>query len=261
MDLAESPWDLALRDPPAALHNRGGRGAVLLLCEHASARIPEAFAGLGLDEADRQRHIAWDIGALALARGLADALDAPLVHATYSRLLLDLNRPVAAPDSIVERSEGTEVPGNRALSAAHRALRQRRIYEPFHAAVSDLIDQRLAAGMPTAIVSIHSFTPRFHGEARPWHAGVIARGDRRLGDALLASLRSDSRLCVGDNEPYAPVAGVFHSIERHAESRGLQGAMIEVRQDLIAEPLGQAEWIERLGGALKAALGPGDPAR
>lgn len=260
MDLADSPWDLALRDAPAALHNRTGRGSALLLCEHASARIPEAFAGLGLHEADRQRHIAWDIGALALARGLADALDAPLVHATYSRLLLDLNRPVDAPDSIVERSEGTDVPGNHALSAAHRALRQRRIYEPFHSAVSALIDERLAAGLATAVVSIHSFTPRFHGMARPWHAGVIARGDRRLGDVLLDSLRSEPNLCVGDNEPYAPVAGVFHSIERHAETRGLPGAMIEVRQDLLGDRHGQAEWVERLGRALASALEACGPA-
>ena len=81
----------------------------MLLCEHASAHLPERYAGLGLPAADRLRHIAWDIGALELARGLADALDAPLAHATYSRLLLDLNRPTDAADSIVERSEGTEV--------------------------------------------------------------------------------------------------------------------------------------------------------
>jgi predicted N-formylglutamate amidohydrolase len=246
--------DASLREAPVALHNRGGRGGVLLLCEHASAHIPEAFDGLGLSAADRLRHIAWDIGALALARGLADALDAPLVHATYSRLLLDLNRPPDAADSIVERSEGTDIPGNLGLDASHRHARRRRIYDPFHAAVSDVLDARHAAGLATVVVSIHSFTPRYHGQARPWHAGVIARGERRLGDALLAGLRADARSCIGDNEPYAPVAGVFHSIEQHAEARGLDGAMIEVRQDLLGDAVGVAAWTRRLATVLSDAL-------
>ena len=256
MDANASPWELALRDAPAAVHNRDGRGGVLLLCEHASAHIPEAFAGLGLSAADRLRHIAWDIGALALARGLADALDAPLVHATYSRLLLDLNRPPGAADAIVERSEGTDVPGNVGLDEAHRTIRHRRIYEPFHATASELLDARVRAGLPTAVVSIHSFTPRYHGQTRPWHAGVISRPGCRLGAALLAGLRADASLCIGDNEPYAPVAGVFHSIERHAEARGLDGAMIEVRQDLLGDAGDVQAWTTRLAGVLANSLAP-----
>ena len=259
MDAAPSAGDLALREPPAKVHNPGGRGGVVLLCEHASAYVPDAFAGLGLAVADLQRHIAWDIGALALAQGLADALDAPLVHATYSRLLLDLNRPPEAADSIVERSEGTVVPGNLELTPVQRDARRRRIYDPFHATVGAVLDARGASGHATAVVSIHSFTPSYHGESRPWHAGVIARGDRRLGDVLLAALRAETRLCIGDNQPYAPVAGVFHSIERHAEARGWSGAMIEVRQDLLLDRNGIAEWTRRLAQALVAAIG--GPAR
>ena len=253
MDLARSPNDDALSALPVAMHNRCGAGGLVLLCEHASAQIPEAFLGLGLDPADRHRHIAWDIGALALAMGLADALDAPLVHATYSRLLLDLNRPVDAADSIVERSEGTIIPGNLALATAQRELRQQRIYQPFHAAVAALVDERLAASLPTTVVSIHSFTPTYHGKTRPWHAGVIARAGSPLGVALLQALRAEPDLCVGDNEPYAPVAGVFHSIERHAESRGLRGAMIEVRQDLLGDAAAIGAWARRLTVALAAA--------
>ena len=244
----------SLDEPPVAWHRPEGRAALLLLCEHASKHVPPAFDGLGLPDADLERHIAWDIGALALARRLADRLDAPLAYATYSRLLLDLNRPVEAPDSIVERSEATDIPGNRGLSAAQRQWRQRRIYQPFHAAVDAKVAERRQAGMPTAVLSIHSFTPSYHGQARPWHAGVIARGHRRFGDALLEGLRADTSLCIGDNEPYAPVAGVFHSIERHAERHGLQGAMIEVRQDLLADEAGQAQWADRLGELLAQVL-------
>jgi predicted N-formylglutamate amidohydrolase len=251
---APAAHDTALDAAPVAWHRPGGGAGLLLLCEHASAHIPPSFQGLGLPASELQRHIAWDIGALALAQGLADRLDAPLAYATYSRLLLDLNRPVEAPDSIVERSEATDIPGNRGLSAAHRQWRQRRIYQPFHAAVDAKVAERRQAGIATVVLSIHSFTPSYHGQARPWHAGVIARGHRRFGDALLDGLRSDTTLCIGDNEPYAPVAGVFHSIERHAERHGLHGAMIEVRQDLLADEPGQAQWAERLFDVLERAL-------
>jgi predicted N-formylglutamate amidohydrolase len=246
--------DPSLDAPPVAWHRPEGRAGLLLLCEHASNHVPPAFGGLGLPDAEWQRHIAWDIGALALAQALADRLDAPLAYATYSRLLLDLNRPVEAPDSIVERSEATDIPGNHGLAAAHRQWRQRRIYQPFHAAVDAKVAERRQADVPTAVLSIHSFTPSYHGQARPWHAGVIARGHRRFGDALLAGLRAEAGLCIGDNEPYAPVAGVFHSIERHAERHGLHGAMIEVRQDLIGGEAGQAEWAARLGDLLERVL-------
>ena len=246
--------DDSLDAPPVAWHRPEGQGGVLLLCEHASAHIPAGFHGLGLPEAELRRHIAWDIGALGLAMRLADRLDAPLAHATYSRLLLDLNRPVDAADAIVERSEATDIPGNRGLTAAHRQWRQRRIYQPFHAAVDAMVAGRRQAGVPTAVLSIHSFTPRYHGQARPWHAGVIARSHRRFGDAEREGLRTDADLGIGDNEPCAPVAGVFHSIERHAERHGLHGAMIEVRQDLIGDAEGQARWAERLGGILERLL-------
>ena len=251
---APAAHDASLDAAPLAWHRPEGSAGLLLLCEHASAHIPPAFHGLGLPEGELQRHIAWDIGALALAQALSDRLDAPLAHATYSRLLLDLNRPVDATDSIVERSEATDIPGNRGLSAAHRQWRQRRIYQPFHAAVDAKVAERRQAGVPTAVLSIHSFTPSYHGQARPWHAGVIARGQRRFGDLLLAGLRAEASLCIGDNEPYAPVAGVFHSIERHAERHGLHGAMIEVRQDLVGDAAGQAAWATRLSDILERVV-------
>ena len=155
-----------------AVRNRRGRGGFVLVCEHASNHVPPAYRGLGLDGAGLARHIAWDIGAHALAERLATLLDAPLVHATHSRLLIDLNRDPAAPDSIVETSEDTPIPGNRDLPPGERLRRRQWLYEPFHAMLDSVLDERLAADRPTALVSIHSFTPTYLGRARPWHAGL-----------------------------------------------------------------------------------------
>lgn len=231
----------------------------MLVCEHASHFIPKGYEGLGLSAADQVRHIGWDIGALGLARRLSALLDAPLVHATYSRLLLDLNRPVDAHDSIVVRSEDTDVPGNIGISAEERELRRARIYQPFHAQLDALIDQRLRAGQDTAVISIHSFTPSYHGVARPWHVGVISQRDRSLADALLGALSARADLCVGDNLPYGPDDGVYHSLQRHGEARGLRGAMIEVRNDLLDGP-GQAQWAGILHAAFSAAIEQTNPA-
>jgi len=229
---------------------------VLLLCEHASNFIPGHYRSLGLNEFDSVRHIAWDVGALGLARQLSALLDAPLAHATYSRLLLDLNRDVSAIDSIVEHSEDTSIPGNIGLPEAERHLRQSGLYQPFHQEVDALINSRLADGRHTAVVSLHSFTPHYNGVMRPWHVGVISQDDRALADAMLASLRSEAGLVVGDNEPYGPQDGVFHSVGRHGQARGLPCAMIEVRNDLLADGAAQRRWAERLQRALLPALQP-----
>lgn len=235
------------------MHRRDGEGGFVLMCEHASRHIPAGYAGLGLSDAEQAAHIGWDLGALPLAIAVADLLDSPLVHATYSRLLLDVNRPVEAADSIVARSESTAVPGNATLDTAERSHRRERIYAPFHAALESLLAQRMATGAAPTVVSIHSFTPRYHGVERPWHCGVITRRDRGLGEALLAALRTDPDLCVGDNLPYGPGDGVFHSMERHAESHGLHGAMIEVRNDLLDGPGAVAAWAGRIASALRTA--------
>ena len=229
-----------------AVHNRRGRGGVVLVCEHASNHIPPDFRDLGLGAADLARHIAWDIGAFAVAERLSVLLDAPLVSATHSRLLIDLNRDPAAPDSIVAHSEDTAIPGNLDLAPGERQRRRQWLYQPFHAALDALLDERAALAWPTALVSIHSFTPSYLGRTRPWHAGLIFRDDRRLSDRLLAALGRDRELNLGVNEPYGPGDGVYHTIGRHGEGRGLPCAMLEVRQDQIAEVAGQARWAARL---------------
>ena len=239
--------------PPVRVLQAHGAGPLVLLCEHASAYLPPHYAGLGLSAADQQRHIAWDLGALGLATALSAALDSPLVAATHSRLLIDLNREPQAPDSIVEVSEGTPIPGNQGLTAAERQLRRDALYRPFHHAIDELIDARLQLGLPTAVVSIHSFTPVYLGQVRRWHAGVLSHQDRRMAEVLLSGLRADPQACVGDNQPYAPNDGVYHTAGRHGETRGLPSVMLEVRQDLLADAAGIAAWSARLAPLLARA--------
>jgi predicted N-formylglutamate amidohydrolase len=239
----------------AARFHETGRAGLVLVCDHASRFIPARYHNLGLSGADLERHVAWDIGALALARRLASALDAPLVHPTASRLIIDTNRdPLRAPDAIPAVSEGTPIPGNADVGAAERAHRISTIYEPFHALVAETLARQRARAGTVAVVAIHSFTPVYHGRARPWDVGVIV-GDRSgLAEALIAALRADRALTIGVNEPYAPDDGVYHTLQRHGVAHGLATAMIEVRQDHLTTEAGQRLWAARLGAALGSCV-------
>jgi predicted N-formylglutamate amidohydrolase len=240
-------------EPVARFDNPTGLSPILLICEHASNRLPARYGDLGLSRAERESHIAWDPGALEVAQGLARRLDAPLARATVSRLVLDLNREPSAPDSIAAVSERTAVPGNAGLSEAERQRRVRDVYDAFHRDVERFMHERAA---PTrAVVSIHSFTPVYRDVARPWHVGLIVDRDRRMADAVGAELARDEALVVGLNEPYSPADRVFHTLDRHAVRRGLAPLMIEIRNDLIRTP-GEADgWAERLAPLLQEALG------
>lgn len=246
--------ELRINDPAAAVYREHGAGPLLLVCEHASASVPRRYADLGLTAAQRTAHIGWDPGALELAQALADALDSPLVHARHSRLLMDLNRDPQAADSIVTVSDGITIPGNQQLDAAERRLRQRWLYAPFHAAIEDLAQARAARGLGSVLVSIHSFTPVLQGAARPWQIGVLSDRDRRLADALLDWLRADPTLTVGDNQPYAPSDGVYHSMDRHGQQCGRPCVMLEIRNDELADRAGQGAWAHRLARAFGAVL-------
>jgi len=241
-------------ESPFAVVNADGHGRIVLVCEHASSRVPQHLNALGLSPAVLESHIGWDIGALGMARECSRLLDAPLIYATYSRLVLDLNRSADAPDSIVEASANTPIPGNIGLGAAERAQRQRAVYEPFHEALAALIRARAARDPLTAVVTLHSFTPVYLGKHRPWHIGILSDRDRRLADALLGDFRAQPDICCGDNQPYSPRDGVYHTLERHAQSAGLPCVMIEVRDDGLSSPQGQAAWAQRLCRALRPAL-------
>lgn len=234
--------------PPATTLNEGGASPYVLLCEHASNHIPAAYGGLGLGPRDLGRHIAWDIGAADLARDLSRRLDAPLILSGYSRLLIDCNRPPGAPTSIPVRSEDTDIPGNLGLDDAERARREALYFAPFQAAVARLLDRRAAEGKRTVVVGVHSFTPVFLGVARPWLAGVLYASAERFGRALVTRLGAAlGPAVVGDNEPYRiePEAHDY-TVPVHGDRRGLDAALLEVRQDLIASPTEAQSWGARL---------------
>ncbi|WP_291298187.1 N-formylglutamate amidohydrolase [Elioraea sp.] len=239
-----------MHPPPVTVVNAGGRSPVVLICEHASNHIPDSHAGLGLDPADLLRHIAWDIGAAALARRLSALLDAPLFLSGYSRLLIDCNRPPGAATSIPLRSEDTLIPGNQALSRDEITRREAAYFAPFQDRIAGFLDARVAAGQRTTILGVHSFTPVFRGVRRSWHAGVLYRDATTLGARLRDALRADPALVVGDNEPYRIALDEDYTVPVHGDQRGIPAALIEVRQDLLATGDGVEAWADRLAAIL-----------
>ena len=252
---------LAAGDPPPyRVYQAQGHSPYLLIADHAGQQVPQALAGLGLPQPELDRHIGWDIGIDGVTRELAQALDAFAITQTYSRLVIDCNRPLSAPGSIAEASDGTVVPGNQGLDAAARAARADAIFAPYHARIAAELDRRRDAGLPTILIAMHSFTPSMAGVARPWHAGVLYQRDARFAQALLAQLRAEPGLVVGDNQPYSVSDATDYAIPVHAEARGLAHVELEIRQDLIADPAGQRQWAQRLLSMLnrlQAAFTPG----
>jgi predicted N-formylglutamate amidohydrolase len=238
---------------PAAVQNSGACSPFVLVCDHAGRATPAALRRLGLPDEAFELHIAWDIGALALAQGLSDRLGACLVHQRYSRLVIDCNRAPGHPGLIVEVSDGVEVPGNRDLRPAQVQARIETIHAPYHAAIGAELDQRQAAGAATVLVCVHSFTPAMAGVPRPWHVGVLHEGASPASEALLRLLRGEPDLVVGDNQPYA-MDGTDFTAPHHAGRRGLDVIELEVRQDLIADRAGAQRMADRLARLLPQAL-------
>jgi predicted N-formylglutamate amidohydrolase len=234
---------------PVEIVNADGRSPYVVLCEHAGNAIPKGLGTLGLSQGDLTRHIAWDIGAAGVSRKLSGLLGAPLVLQRYSRLVYDCNRPPESAGAMPETSETTPIPGNLGLSAANKRARLDEICRPFHTAAAKLLDQRAVAGMRTAIVTIHSFTPVYHGQKRDVELGLLFDRDSWMAEQLVGQFPGiDARL----NEPYAPKDGVMHTILLHAAPRGLRSLMIEVRNDLISDEQGQENWARRLAAPLMA---------
>jgi predicted N-formylglutamate amidohydrolase len=239
--------------PPVVVTNQGGRSPFLLLGDHAGRAIPRTLGDLGVPAAEMDRHIAWDIGIAATGERLAAALDACFIRQTYSRLVIDCNRKPDAPDLAPAVSDGTTIPANVDLTQADRARRLAEIHQPYQAAIADIIAQRTARGQPTVLVSLHSFTPSMAGIARPWLYGVLHRNDSPFSEAVLAQLRAMFGDRAGDNQPYA-MDGRDNTIPRHADGNGLDYLELEIRQDLIAGPEGQAAASALLADLLPRAL-------
>jgi predicted N-formylglutamate amidohydrolase len=230
---------------------------VIVIADHASNAIPDCYGRLGMAAAELERHIAYDIGVAALTRTLAARLRCPAVLSRFSRLLIDPNRGDDDPTLVMRLSDGAIVPGNARIDGAEVLRRQERFALPYHRAVASTLDAMIASGTVPALVSIHSFTPVMKGRARPWHVGILWDSDPRLPLPLLDALRRDPGLIVGDNEPYdGALEG--DSMSRHATARGLAHALIEVRQDLIADDADAARWGEKLGIVLEPLLARDD---
>lgn len=234
--------------------NADGASPFVLVCDHASNRIPERYGDLGLTAVQRLMHVAWDPGALAVALQLADLLDAPLVHSTVSRLVIDCNRDTNAIDLCPTISERTEIPGNLGLSDEERARRIAGFHAPFHDAIDAILADRATSGQETILVTVHSFTPVYKDIPRPWPIGLIHATDPTFTAALRAALEAESpTLNIGWNEPYSAMNGVTYTLEHHGDGRGLPAVMIEIRHNEILEPAGVTLWASRLARNLEAA--------
>jgi len=245
---------LAPDDPaPVTVRHENGASPFLLVADHAGNAMPRALGRLGLPESEWARHIAWDIGIAGVCRRLAEALDAVSIEQNYSRLVIDCNRTPGSETSMAELSERTAVPGNAGLSDSQKAARVREIFRPYHDRIEAELDRRAWAGRPAALIALHSFTPVFMGVARPWQAGVLYNRDARFADLLMALLKGEPGLVVGDNEPYSVTDASDYTIPVHGERRGLHHVAIEIRQDLIADAPGQRAWGDRLARLLPQA--------
>jgi predicted N-formylglutamate amidohydrolase len=249
----EMPESLLAADEPApvTVHNENGPSPFLIVADHAGNSMPRSLGQLGLPQTECERHIAWDIGIAAVCRLVADALNATLVQQNYSRLVIDCNRTPGSETSIPEISEFTPIPRNTGLSEDQKSAREREIFRPYHDRIETELERRRQAGRPAALIAMHSFTPVFMGVARPWHAGVLYNRDPRFAHLLMALLKREAGLVIGDNEPYSVTDASDYTIPVHGERRGLHHVAIEVRQDLIADDKGQRAW-----GPLLARLLP-----
>ena len=241
-------------DPAPVLEiGRQGRSGFVIAVDHASRRIPRRLGNLGLPPSELERHIAWDIGALEVARRVAAALDAPLIATNYSRLVIDCNRDPRVASSIPTTSDAVEIPGNQGLSEQDVTARRTEVFQPYHDCLRELLDERRRAGQPTILVAQHSMTDVFRGVRREMHAAVLYNRDRRFAGLVLDMLRREPGFTVADTEPYFVSDQTDYTIPQHGEARGLPHVEIEIRQDLILEAAGQAEWAARITQALRLA--------
>ena len=241
-----------LRDPYICLPGNISAGLVLV-CDHADNAFPKDYGTLGLPKDQLERHIAYDIGVAGVTRRLNAQLNAPAILFRYSRLLIDPNRAPDDPTLVMRLSDGAVVPGNAHIGNTEIERRLRCYHQPYHHKIDELLDEGIEAGMPPAILSIHSFTENWRGIPRPWHATMLWDRDPRMVRPILESLRREPGLTIGENVPYT---GELEGdcMYCHGTQRGLAHALIEIRQDLIRDEAGQAEWADRLARILSTML-------
>lgn len=254
--MSSHAYQLLGDDEPAAVEveRPDSTSPYLFVADHYGNRIPRKLGKLGLRDADLQRHIAWDVGVSGMAEEFARRFDATLVKQRYSRLVIDCNRPLDSATSIPEVSEATEIPGNCGLRFEEVEARRREIFAPYHDTIGTIIDRRQAAGQPTILLALHTFTPVYHGEKRPWHIGLLYNRDARLANVFLKLLAEDETLCLGDNQPYTVDDYSDYTIPVHGEGRQIPHLLFELRHDMVEIESDQYRWAHRLAGSLERAL-------
>ncbi len=240
--------------PPFSVFNPDGSARVLFVSDHSGRAIPGHMQQLGLADWVMERHVAWDIGSGDVARCLAERFDATLISASYSRLVIDTNRPPEDPTMCIPLSEGIAIPGNMDLTDADIAARRTTFFDPYHAAIDARLDTLAQRGFAPAIIAIHSCTPVFDRVVRPWHVGILWDKDPRIAEPLLAHFDAMPDVCIGDNEPYSGKDPHDYTMDHHGEGRRLPHVSIELRQDLIDSTEGARAWAGVLGDALEPIL-------
>lgn len=244
--------------PPFEVLNEGAANPVLLICDHASKTVPASLDHLGLEQDILDQHVGWDIGAAAVARSLAERLNAPAVLAGYSRLVIDANRQPGDPASIPEISDEIPIPGNQSLSEEAQVGRTEAIFWPYHHRIADALAHLWREGPPPALFSVHSFTPAMNGEDRPWDIGVLWNRDPRIAEPLIYELRRHpDGLNVGDNKPYSGNQFAY-SLDFHAGAAGLPNCAVEIRQDRVDTDEKAAYWAGLLAEILERIIGAPD---
>jgi predicted N-formylglutamate amidohydrolase len=241
--------------PPFEIINAGGRSRAIVTCDHATNRMPRALGTLGLSPEQLELHVAWDIGAAVMAERLAQILDAPLIRSGYSRLVIDLNRPLASPASIPPQSEVVRVPGNEDVAPEEAAQRKAELFHPYHEALGQLLDERIERAEVPVYIAMHSFTPVYFGEARHVEVCVAWRRDDRVARLVLPELEAEGRWKVVANDPFVITLAGDYGIPYQAEARGLPCVMIELRQDLVGRDEDARAWGERLASITGPLLG------
>ncbi|WP_028880264.1 N-formylglutamate amidohydrolase [Terasakiella pusilla] len=243
-------------DPaPYKVLNHDGDTPLLLICDHASNRVPKKLAKLGLDDTQLGYHIGWDIGAAGVTQYISEKLNSPAVLCNYSRLVIDCNRQPGDPTSIPQVSDGIVVPGNQNLSEEQQVQRTEGVFWPYHHAITEVGAHLWRKGKAPALFSIHSFTPELMSrhEDRPWHVAILWKRDPRLAAPMIEILSRKTGLRVGDNVPYSGWEDAY-CIDMHGAAPGLPYCAIEIRQDLINTDDGVREWGEILCDALSEIM-------
>lgn len=251
-----SGFSLTEADGPSCEHYHAGRKSRwLVVCDHARNKIPLCLGNLGLAPEVMEQHIAYDVGAEGVARQLADLLQCPALLHGFCRLVVDPNNQPDTPGIMREIAcDGTEIPGNRNLSAAHKQARLDALFRPYHRAIADAMAAIRARGELPLLVSVHSCTPELNGHQRPWHIGVLWNQDGRLALPVMKSLEAAGDIRVGDNQPYSAQETRFYTTSVHAEDLGTPSVLLEIRHDVIATPEQQKVWARRIFSALPESV-------